>query len=116
MTNSEIKKCAPTDDQVIAFAISIYESQGYPPNSFEMLDYQLSNKFIKQAHHLIKCGYTRTPEPTKAENVITKEQLLAILPAKKHADHSTSDEMCLVGYGFNCAIDEIKKRIEEMFK
>lgn len=46
-----------TDDEIISFAICLFESQGYPKNSFEMLSYEVSRKFILQAEYLIKRGY-----------------------------------------------------------
>ena len=59
MTDIESKEVELKPDNVIAFAVSIYESQGYPKNSFEMLDRELSRRFILQAEHLIKCGYAK---------------------------------------------------------
>jgi hypothetical protein len=59
MTDNERKEVELKPDDVIAFAVSIYESQGYPKNSFEMLDSKLSRRFILQAENLIKCGYAK---------------------------------------------------------
>ena len=59
MTDTKSKEVELKPDNVIAFAVSIYESQGYPKNSFGMLDRELSRRFILQAEHLIKCGYAK---------------------------------------------------------
>lgn len=49
------------DDDVIAFAIAIYESQGYPKNSFEMLGHKQAQTYCRRAQELMDKGYGRHP-------------------------------------------------------
>jgi len=49
-------------DEVIALAICLYEADGYPENSFEMLDYVMSHKYCQKASRLMDDGYTRAKQ------------------------------------------------------
>jgi hypothetical protein len=49
-------------DQVIALAIAIYKSEGFPEGTFEMLDYETSHKYCEQAKFLMRAGYSLRAE------------------------------------------------------
>ena len=56
-------------DEVIALAICLYEADGYPENSFEMLDYVMSHKYCQKASRLMDDGYTRAKQVDERQNM-----------------------------------------------
>lgn len=62
-----MKNAKKNPDKIIAFAICLYEADGYPENSFEMLDYVLSHKYCLKAERLMREGYTQA-EPKQFES------------------------------------------------